>query len=167
MGFTNLAAHYPKNAETAPDLGEVPADSRVRITDEESHIGPKLYVACGAEDEVLNGTTRLHVDVADAVNLTTWTVDASRPCAIWHIFPRTSATALRSFLKETSPDHGDLDPIHSQSFYLTDTQLQRLAEEHDVVPWSIEQRLGDFIVIPAGCAHQVRRCTGRSRGGDD
>ena len=120
-----------------------------------------MYVACGGEGNVLNGTTRLHLDVADAVNLATWTIDASRPSAVWHIFPRGSVTELRKFLKEIFPDHGDDDPIHSQSFYLTDAQLERLAEDHDVVPWTIEQRLGDLIVIPAGCPHQVRQCTWR------
>ena len=75
VGFTNLAAHYPENAETAPDLGEVLADSCVRITNDLSPIGPKMYIACGAENEALHGTTRLHLDVADAVNLTTWTVE--------------------------------------------------------------------------------------------
>ena len=114
-----------------------------------------MYVACGGEENALKGTTHLHVDVADAVNLTTWTIDASRPSALWHIFPRESVRGLRDFLMESNPDHADEDPIQCQSFYITDAQLERLAEAHGIVPWTIEQRLGDLIVIPAGCPHQV------------
>ena len=114
-----------------------------------------MYSACGGENNADSGTTRLHVDVADAVNLITWTLDDSRPSAIWHIFPRGSTPHLRKFLRETHSDHGEEDPIHSQSFYLPDSQLERLATEYQVTPWKIEQRLGDMIVIPAGCPHQV------------
>ena len=160
-GVMNLAAHYPENTDTAPDLGA----TKGHIYDCPAHnagpSGPKMYVACRGEENALNGTTRLHLDMADAVNMITWTIDPSRPSAVWHIFPRESKTDLRKFLIETYPDHGDEDPIQSQSFYLTDAHLRRLAEDHDVVPWTIEQRLGDLIVIPAGCPHQVRQCTSR------
>ena len=115
-----------------------------------------MYTACGGDSNALTGTTNLHVDVADAVNCTTWTMDPSRAAALWHIFPRHSVPQLREILNASHPELQGLDAIQAQLIYLTDSQLEDLAHSHGIVPWRVEQYAGDMIFIPAGCPHQVR-----------
>ncbi|KAI0689623.1 hypothetical protein C8T65DRAFT_588529 [Cerioporus squamosus] len=135
-GVLNLSAHYPTQA-LMPDLG------------------PKLYSAMGSEDDSY-GTTKLHLDVTDAINILTWSPTLHIPSAIWHIFPAEYAGTLRNFLvDETKPEDG-IHPVYKQTLYLTDDMLARLKKKHGISPWTIYQRVGDAILIPAGCAHQVR-----------
>lgn len=48
------------------------------------------------------------------------------------------------------------DPIHDQSWYLDEVLRDRLAEEYNVLCYTILQCLGDSIFVPAGAPHQVR-----------
>lgn len=88
---------------------------------------------------------------------------------MWHIWRREDLDQLRAFMRAnqaafpdvtTASGHVELaaweDPVHSQRFMLTDALLQRLHEDTGVQPWQFEQNLGDAVIIPAGCAHQVR-----------
>jgi hypothetical protein len=121
-----------------------------------------MYNAHGSPfNDQHHGSTRLHLDVTSAVNIMLYAADltdGSPGGAIWHIFPSAAQPILREFLRTESTigiqESGD--PIHNQAIYLTPTLLQLLAERHDVRPFSIHQRPGDAIFIPAGCAHQVR-----------
>lgn len=112
------------------------------------------------------GSTRLHMDMADALNIMTYASpcpDGSEGCAAWDLFRREDSETVRAFLKETfgfgktetSRRHGP-DPIHSQLFYLTDELLQQLYERHGVKSFRFYQKPGEAVMIPAGCAHQVR-----------
>lgn len=89
--------------------------------------------------------------------------------AVWHIWRREDLDQLRAFMRAnqaafpdvtTASGHVELaaweDPVHSQRFMLTDALLQKLHEDTGVQPWQFEQNLGDAVIIPAGCAHQVR-----------
>ena len=114
-----------------------------------------MYIAFGAEANLDKGTTCLHQDVADAVNFITWTYNPAVPSAIWHIFPRHTVAAVRKFLNATRADLDGQDPIQSQTVYLTDGELEQLAIRYKVAPWTIYQRPGDMVFIPAGCPHQV------------
>lgn len=87
----------------------------------------------------------------------TWCADPNAVGAVWHIFPAQSQAALRSFLSDELPELRSQDPIHSQTAYLSEEMLCRLQERFGVTPWVIEQRVGDMVFIPAGCAHQVSR----------
>ncbi|RDX40357.1 hypothetical protein OH76DRAFT_1334227, partial [Lentinus brumalis] len=137
-GKLNLAAHFPKNGN-APDLG------------------PKMYIATGSKDHGDTfGTTKLHLDVTDAINLLPWCADRKGAAAVWHIFAAESAPKLREFLLEYDADPSAPDPIHSQRFYLSDPMISELSTKKGVRPWIIYQRYGDAVFIPAGCAHQVR-----------
>lgn len=164
-GPFNLASHIPSEWN-APDLG------------------PKMYNAYPAVDFLprdissmtpgqkiefqknVVGTTNLHLDLTDAVNVMLFasggqdapeiaTTDKGIPqCgAVWDIFPPSSAVAIRAYLKETR-DEVD-DPIHRQCFYLSEHDLEMLAQR-GVGSYRIFQDPGDAIFIPAGCPHQVR-----------
>jgi JmjC domain, hydroxylase len=121
-----------------------------------------MYNANGdLQNDYRHGSTRLHLDVTGAVNVMLHAAalpDGKSGFAVWHIFPLTTTTILRKFLR-TEPAvgfSGPGDPIHDQSTYLTPALLQSLAEKYDVYPYIIHQYPGDAIFIPAGCPHQVR-----------
>jgi JmjC domain, hydroxylase len=89
---------------------------------------------------------------------------------VWDIWRREDLPALRAFLRAYSrffPDssthsgHVELapweDPVTVQRFYLADRHRELLFALTGVQPWHVEQRVGEGVFIPAGCAHQVRR----------
>ena len=117
-----------------------------------------MYNADGSmQDDQHHGSTKLHMDITDALNLMVWAAklpDGSPGYAIWHIFPAAISDILRQFLREEGfTDLGDL--IHLQMVYVTPIMLKRLFAKHRVKPYVICQRPGDAVFIPAGCAHQV------------
>ncbi|KAA1480188.1 hypothetical protein DENSPDRAFT_760313, partial [Dentipellis sp. KUC8613] len=141
-GVLNLAAHFPDNM-ISPDLG------------------PKLYSAYGTVDDGSHhGSTRLHKDVTDAVNVMTHASVSSCGAlngARWVIFDRNDAQALSNLLR-VSPRFGYKgpgDPIHSQNIYLTPEDLQFLRDVHHITPYVFTQQPGDAVFIPAGSPHQV------------
>lgn len=118
-----------------------------------------MYIAHGTVlDEFHKGSTRLHMDLTDAINVMLWAADLSdgNPgYAEWTMFGPTAAPLINKFLEENYFD-GPSDPIHSQQIYLTPSMLSRLENEYHVKPFIIKQYPGDAVVIPAGCPHQVR-----------
>jgi len=111
-------------------------------------------------DNMHHGSTKLHMDVTDALNRMLWAANSSdgeRGCAKWEIFDAIHAPLLRKFLVE----HGFTglgDCIHSQRIYLTPHLLKCLFEKYRIRPYTIVQYPGDIVFIPAYCAHQVRHC---------
>lgn len=98
------------------------------------------------------------MDMADAVNVLLYAAtrkDGSDGYAAWNIFRAEDAQGIRDFLRERF--HKDLpgDPIHSQIYFL-DTELRKdLYASRGIQSWRINQKAGDAVFIPAGCAHQV------------
>uniref|UniRef100_M1B2D6 JmjC domain containing protein n=1 Tax=Solanum tuberosum TaxID=4113 RepID=M1B2D6_SOLTU len=85
--------------------------------------------------------------------------------AVWDIFRRQDVSKLENYLKEHhkefkhtlgSPVDQVVHPIHDQVFYLTTYHKEKLKEEFDIEPWTFVQKLGEAVLIPAGCPHQVR-----------
>lgn len=158
-GVLNIASHYPKNA-LAPDLGKCHlADTSTGSFSRKT--GPKMYNAFATfETSGSKGSTRLHMDVADAVNIMLWSKhppgDASTepPCAAWDIFRAEDADRLRELMREHFEDASECDPIHSQDYYL-DEDVRRKFSANGVLSHRIYQHVGEAVFIPAGCAHQA------------
>ncbi|KAF8748317.1 hypothetical protein RHS01_10922 [Rhizoctonia solani] len=88
-GILNLAAHFATNA-IAPDLG------------------PKMYNAfTSSEGPGGQGSTRLHMDMADAVNIMMYASDCpdgSPGVAAWDIFRACDSEKIRSYLRRHFKD---------------------------------------------------------------
>lgn len=117
--------------------------------------GPKLYAASAARPGT--ATTKLHMDITDAVNVMTWSANPKEPGALWDIFAADCTEALKQFIQAEYGLVESKDPIHEQEFYLSDEMINRVVDQYHVRRWRVEQRVGDAIFIPAGCAHQVRQ----------
>ena len=84
--------------------------------------------------------------------------------ALWDIFRREDVEELKAFLTAHRQDFqlgGEVveavfDPVHDQTFYLTEKHKRQLKAETGVEPWSFQQYEGEAVFIPAGCPHQVR-----------
>lgn len=116
-----------------------------------------MYVALASppEDDHYR-TTKLHIDVTDAINILTWSSGGpSDSAAIWDIVPFQALLALREFLRNNGDYTGAGDPIHTQVIFLMDEMIQQFTAQHTFPIWRIHQRLSDAVFIPAGCAHQV------------
>lgn len=112
------------------------------------------------------GTTRLHMDMADALNIMTYASpcpDGSPGCAAWDLFRAEDSEKLRLFMRKRIQGIGIQDPIHSQQIYLDEVLKKELWETQGVKSYRIYQRPGEAIFIPAGCAHQVREQANQKR----
>ncbi|BEJ16184.1 hypothetical protein CspHIS471_0507890 [Cutaneotrichosporon sp. HIS471] len=140
IGVLNLYSHFPPGP-TRPD------------------IGPKMYNAlAGREDPGGFGSTRLHMDVADAVNIMLYASkrpDGSPGCAVWDLFRAEDADKIRAFLRTKFPHAKMTDPIHSQLFYLDSQLREELHAQYGVTSFRVYQYPGQAVFVPAGCAHQV------------
>lgn len=104
------------------------------------------------------GSTRLHMDMSDALNIMTYAApapDGSPGCAAWDLYKAEDSAKIREFLKRKFKGRCQNDPIHSQQFYLDEALRKELWDEEGVFSFRVMQRPGDAIFIPAGCAHQV------------
>ena len=115
-----------------------------------------MYIAYGSvEDDYHHGSTKLHIDMTDAVNIMVW-ASSETGYALWRIFPQAASSIVCNFLQTHAGLSGPLHPIHSQRFYFTPHMLAELERQHGIRPYTIRQHSGEAIYIPAGCAHQVR-----------
>ncbi|KAH7930065.1 Clavaminate synthase-like protein [Leucogyrophana mollusca] len=139
-GTLNIASHFPSNT-VAPDLG------------------PKMYNAMASfESAGSKGSTRLHMDMADALNIMTYaapTPDGKPGYAAWDLFRASDADKIRQFLKRKYKGSYQHDPIHSQQFYLDKQLRKELFDMYGVKSHRVYQKPGEAVFIPAGCAHQV------------
>lgn len=120
-----------------------------------------MYNAFAArEDAGGMGSTRLHMDVADAINILLHASpgpDGKPGCAVWDLFRAEDADKIRQFLMEKfdKTQFKYQDPIHAQMFYLDSALRTELFEKYGVKSFRVYQYPGDAVFIPAGCAHQV------------
>ncbi|KAH9452097.1 hypothetical protein Pst134EB_016055 [Puccinia striiformis f. sp. tritici] len=148
FGIRNVAGHFPTNANV-PD------------------IGPKMYIAMKNSDQVgSRGSTVLHMDVADAINIQTYaSIEDNEGCALWHLYHAKDSETLRRFLYDYQARELDVsvdevknkldDPIHTTRIYINADMRKTLREEYGVKGWEVKQKPGEAIFIPAYTAHQV------------
>ncbi|KAI7950226.1 hypothetical protein MJO28_009047 [Puccinia striiformis f. sp. tritici] len=148
FGIRNVAGHFPTNANV-PD------------------IGPKMYIAMKNSDQVgSRGSTVLHMDVADAINIQTYaSIEDNEGCALWHLYHAKDSETLRRFLYDYQARELDVsvdevknkldDPIHTTRIYINAEMRKTLREEYGVKGWEVKQKPGEAIFIPAYTAHQV------------
>lgn len=122
-------------------------------------VGPKMYNALASSPTTgSKGTTRLHMDMADALNIMTFASpapDGGPGSAAWDLFRSEDSGKICEFLRQKFQGMVKHDPIHSQQFFLDETLRQQLLDEYGVKSHRIYQRPGEAVFIPAGCAHQV------------
>ncbi|EXB66022.1 Lysine-specific demethylase 3B [Morus notabilis] len=95
--------------------------------------------------------------------------DCKKPLATssrahWDVFRKQDVPKLKEYLRRHSHEFACLrdfqkhvvHPIFDQSFFLDTTHKMRLKEEFEIEPWSFEQRVGEAVIIPAGCPYQIR-----------
>ncbi|KAH7425745.1 hypothetical protein KP509_11G069000 [Ceratopteris richardii] len=84
---------------------------------------------------------------------------------LWEIFRRQDVPMLMAYLsrhfqefKHTNEEVLDrvTHPIYDQTFYLTKEHKVKLKDEYGIEPWTFEQRIGEAILVPAGCPYQTR-----------
>lgn len=119
-----------------------------------------MYIA--TRDEHARGSTPLHLDATAAVNILVH-IEGETPHdagALWHIFAPEDSQKIRDYLHGRGLYPQEEDPIHARETYL-DATMRADLKAMRVVPYEIYQKLGEAVMIPAGCAHQVRRrfCT--------
>jgi [histone H3]-dimethyl-L-lysine9 demethylase len=107
------------------------------------------------------GSTKLHMDMSDALNIMTYAAeqpDGSAGCAAWDLFRSEDSDKIRKFLRAKFKGNPSIqsDPIHTQQVYLDDALRLELAKEYSVYSYRVYQQPGDGVFIPAGCAHQAR-----------
>ena len=160
-GVMNLASHFALNG-IRPDLGRPAIQLDITFTHKTfDYPGPKLYNAYGSPPSYPHcGSTRLHLDMTDAVNVLLHAEpqsDGTPGGALWHIFRADDVDCMRQYLRKhhQTASNARRDPIHDQQTYLGAGDLSKLAEL-GVVPFTIFQHPGHAIFIPSGCPHQVR-----------
>ncbi|KAK5772295.1 lysine-specific demethylase JMJ26-like [Gossypium arboreum] len=175
--FSNM--HSPNGWDEDSCLlmkGQVDADVMVKVVKSpkrKSRTRKKKVKSCQTsllvqnEEELEVGESngkiyKTHSDTAIDACLTN---EASGGGALWDIFRRQDVPKLEEYLRKhhrefrhvyCSPVDQVVHPIHDQTFYLNMHHKRKLKEEFGVEPWTIIQKLGEAIFIPAGCPHQVR-----------
>ncbi|KAJ2159124.1 hypothetical protein GGF46_003246 [Coemansia sp. RSA 552] len=146
-------------------------------------LGPKMYCAYGSSDQEGGvGTTNLHCDMADAVNIMAYASrdflqrrnirvpgiwegqedqkgqEGNVAAAVWDIYPPETVANLRKYIRQEMGKESSGDPIHDQETFLTRPHRQALFEQYGASGagcYRVYQNPGDAVFIPAGAAHQV------------
>jgi hypothetical protein len=105
----------------------------------------------------VKGSTRLHMDLSGAYNILLHSSKGKdEDAAVWWIFKSHDAGRLRDYMRRAIPGiEADEDPINSQRHFLTDEHLEALSLLQ-IFPAIIRQKVGDAVLIPAHCPHQVK-----------
>ncbi|VDC02171.1 unnamed protein product [Peniophora sp. CBMAI 1063] len=130
------------NLESSMPSGSCPPDT-----------GPKGYLAHGAAGGV---STHLHMDVTDATNLNLYArhADGTPGGAVWTTIHRDDVDRATDWLRKNKVNQFKGHPIHSQTIFLTDDDVERLKADKIRVT-SFKQGERDAVILPARVPHQV------------
>ncbi|KAH6825444.1 Transcription factor jumonji domain-containing protein [Perilla frutescens var. hirtella] len=132
---------------THPCAGHLNMSTRIPIVSRKLDMGPKMSITYGVGQELGSSSlTMIRCALSDRVDILMHTAAIS-------LVPSTS-TSKAAELKE--PECVLAHPVHERAFYLTLADKRNLKEEYGVEPWTIVQKLGDAVFVPAGCPHQIR-----------
>lgn len=106
------------------------------------------YYASGGEDS--DATTGLHTDPSEACN-----VLVHGAPAWWYFIPEWHREAANTILRERYSQFPEFpDPIGARFIRMTSADIDAL-RERGVTVWEVKQSVGEAIVVPFECAHQV------------
>ncbi|KAL6862439.1 hypothetical protein ACP4OV_016780 [Aristida adscensionis] len=104
-----------------------------------------------------------HYDDDDTQDGKPPSTDDDEEGALWDIFRREDVPKLKQFLNEHALEfrHTHCSQVKKSiiqfmmKHFLTKRHKMKLKEEYGIEPWTIIQKLGEAVFIPAGCPHQV------------
>ncbi|XP_071709167.1 lysine-specific demethylase JMJ28-like [Rutidosis leptorrhynchoides] len=86
--------------------------------------------------------------------------------ARWDIYRREDVPKIVEYLTKYSDElistryaspKKVVHPLFDEIFYLNDFAKRRLKEEYDVEAWSVEQQIGESVIVPTGCPYQMKK----------
>jgi lysine-specific demethylase 3 len=101
-------------------------------------------------------STELHINNVDMLNLITYTAqdfNGQTGCAVWDIFSPQDGNKIRQFLRDTLGLRGPDRLRAGKKLYLDPAARHALSQR--VQSYRVEQRVGDAVLIPAGCVYQA------------
>ncbi|EYU20992.1 hypothetical protein MIMGU_mgv11b022386mg, partial [Erythranthe guttata] len=89
--------------------------------------------------------------------------EAQKGGVVWDVFRRQDIPKLEEYLRRHYRQFRHIFPlqqlfhlIHEKAFYLTVEHKRNLKAEYGIKPWNFIQKLGDAVIVPAGCPYQIR-----------
>lgn len=110
--------------------------------------------------------TLLHMDMTDAINILIYSEgqveesgymsdDHLDGYAVWLLWARQYVEPLREYLREYYRLGPDIDPIHSGDLRIYPEMMPDFGKRR-ILPYTIHQRVGQAVIIPAMTPHYVR-----------
>lgn len=115
-------------------------------------LGPKLYIS--TRDARSVGTTCLHIDATEAINVLTYSTDNTK-AALWLIYTPEDAPKLSNWLRSRFPNANPGDIIHQRWAFITPDMEEDILRDIGVQGFKFTQHVGEAVLIPAGAPHQV------------
>ncbi|KAL5721385.1 hypothetical protein ACHQM5_005037 [Ranunculus cassubicifolius] len=152
-GFLNLSVYVLMHTAEA-DINHQQSDSKETLKE-----------VCRAQEEVHKGSALKESTLQKSFGDTLQNPQTTQGGTLWDIFRRKDVPKLEEYLTKhskkfllphCSPTKQVVHPIHDQTFYLTSEDKQNLKREFGIEPWTFVQKLGESVLIPAGCPYQIR-----------
>lgn len=138
-----------------------------RVLTDQVDISAKFYVSGGSpEGSGCMTATGLHIDISEACNLMVHAREqlmrryGVQIAALWYIFPRDCVDTVNEVLRERYPHFQD--PIGSRVVCMTPDDIAAL-RSRGVRVWEVSQSVGEAVLVPSGCPHQVNNLAANSK----